>query len=238
MTSNSQRPTRPFAVLLPAADTGQRMGGCKKPLLRLCGAPILFHAIRTFRSVPGCTQILPVLHPDECARTDLLAELRNLFGIAKVAPGGPTRQASVFAGLQLLDHAPDLVLIHDAVRPLVAPAVVQAVADAAWRTGAAIAAVRASETVKEVGEGDAILATVPRERLWLARTPQGFRTELILRAHRAASSEGFLGTDDAQLVERLGERVCVVEDTADNLKITTEEDLAVAEAVLRWRQVR
>ncbi|MHC4481678.1 MAG: 2-C-methyl-D-erythritol 4-phosphate cytidylyltransferase [Planctomycetota bacterium] len=225
-----------FAVVVAAAGVGRRMGGCKKPLLRLCGRPILYFALEALRSTPGCAQIVPVLHPDECARVELAAELRREFGVETMARGGPTRQDSVLSGLEALCEGPDVVLIHDAVRPLVEPAVVQRVAEAADTFGAAIAAVRVRETVKEVDAGDRIVSTPAREQLWLARTPQGFRRELILRAHRTARDEGFRGTDDAQLVERLGEEVRVVDDTYDNLKITTEEDLALAEAILRWRE--
>jgi 2-C-methyl-D-erythritol 4-phosphate cytidylyltransferase len=128
-----------------------------------------------------------------------------------------------------------LVLIHDAVRPLVESRTVLMVAQAARRWGGAVAAVPAVHTVKRVDAEGRVSGTPPREQLWFAHTPQGFRTDLILRAHREAEAEGFTGTDDAQLVERLGEEVRVVRDDRYNLKITTPEDLAIAEAIISWR---
>ncbi len=228
-------PEPAFAVVLPAAGTGARMGGCKKPFLPLAGRPILHHTIAAFQSVEGCALVIPVLHPDQTADASLRGQLRQRFAIATVAAGGPTRQASVLAGLQAVGPELDLVLIHDAVRPLVDPDVIRRVALAAAEHGAACAAVPATDTVKRAAAGERIIATIPREGLWFARTPQGFRTDLILRAHHAAREDGFTATDDAQLVERLGHPVRAVPDTRDNLKITTAEDLAIAEAVLRWR---
>ena len=231
-----------FSVVIPAAGTGVRMGGRmggrKKPYLRICGRPVLHIVIDTLSHVSGCAEIIPVLHPDEYEDGHVAAELRSKFGITKIARGGATRQESAFAGLQLVREDLDLVLTHDAVRPLVDPDVIRRVAEAVQRFGAAIAAVPATETVKEVGAEGRIIATPPRDTLWLARTPQGFRKELILRAYAAAQRDGYCGTDDAELVERLGEDARVVEDAYSNLKITTEEDLAAAEAIYRWREGR
>jgi len=135
----------------------------------------------------------------------------------------------------MVGEGADITLIHDAARPLVSPSVVAAVAQAALRWGAAIAAVPAAHTVKQVDAAGRILSTPPRDALYFAHTPQGFRRGLILRAHHAAREAGFTGTDDAQLVEHLGEPVYVVEDSPHNIKITTPEDLVVAEALLEWR---
>jgi 2-C-methyl-D-erythritol 4-phosphate cytidylyltransferase len=226
-----------FAVVLPAAGTGRRMGGCKKPLLELAGEPILFRVIATMQSAAGCVEVVPVLHAAEAADAELARALHDRFGIEHVVVGGATRQASVFEGLKALQSDAEVVLVHDAVRPLISPAVVRQVAERAAERGGAIAAVPCSDTVKEVGEeGAAIRRTVPRESLWLARTPQGFRRAILLEAEERAVADGFLGTDEAQVVERIGGEVCVVEDTRDNLKITTREDLAIAEAILRWRR--
>jgi 2-C-methyl-D-erythritol 4-phosphate cytidylyltransferase len=237
----AEQPSDPdirFSVVVPAAGAGVRMGGRRKPLLEVCGRPILFHTIERLLQASGCVEIVPVVHADELRNADLSSRLRDDFGITRLVPGGHTRQDSALAGLEAVRDDVQLVLIHDAVRPLVDPAVVRKVAEAAHRGGAAIAAVPAAETVKEVDAAGVIRATPPRERLYLARTPQGFRKDLILRAHYAAREAGFCGTDDAQLVERMGHEVVVVQDTYDNLKITTAEDLAIAEAVLRWRQQR
>ncbi len=239
VSSNAHTQSTPqvlFSALVPAAGTGARMGGCKKPFLPLCGKPVIHHVLERLRRSPGCVEIIVVLHEDEYGNARLVSDLKARFGVAGVVMGGPVRQASVLAGLEAVNEDLDIVLIHDAVRPLVQPHVVRRVAEAAARYGAAVAAVPATDTVKEVEDSGRIICTPPREGLWLEHTPQGFRRDLILRAHHAARDEGFCGTDDAQLVERLGEEVHVVRDTPDNLKITTEEDLVIAEAILRWRK--
>ncbi len=242
-SSDSVAEPAAFSVVMAAAGTGSRMaagagGGSKKPFLAICGRSILDHALDRLRSAVGCGDIVVVLHADECADADLTAGLRERHGVRAVACGGATRQESVLAGLELTAEEPNLVLIHDAVRPLVDPDVIVRVAQAACEHGGAIAAVPATDTVKVAGEGGQVADTPDRRGLWFAHTPQGFHRDLILRAHRAARDDGFLGTDDSQLLERLGHRVQLVPDTRDNLKITTLEDLAVAEAILRWREGR
>ncbi len=212
------------------------MGGRKKPLLQLCGRSILHHTLDVLQSVNGCRQIVPVLHPDECARGRIARQMREQFGVRDLACGGETRQQSVSAGLELTLPDVEVVLIHDAVRPLVSPLVVEAVVRAASRWGAAIAGVPAVHTVKQVGSNETVERTLPRGQLWFAHTPQGFRRELILHAHRQAAADGLNGTDDAQLVEHLDTQVHLVQDSRYNIKITTPEDLVVAEAILRWRQ--
>ena len=194
--------------------------------------------------------------------------LRTGFGVVAIVAGGARRQESVLAALEATAPQPPLVLIHDAARPLVDVSVIEAVAARTAEMGAAIAAAPAVATVKEVGPdalvrrtlprecgaaiaaapavatikevapGGLISATPPRERLWMAQTPQGFRRDLILQAHRHARDEGFVGTDDALLVERLGHPVAVVQDSRENLKITTPADLLAAEAILRGQRTR
>jgi 2-C-methyl-D-erythritol 4-phosphate cytidylyltransferase len=164
------------------------------------------------------------------------AEMQARFGVSAIVPGGAVRQASVLAAIEATDPSAEIVLIHDAVRPLVQVELVEKVAARAAECGAAIAAVPAVATVKEVDAQGIIKNTPPRDRLWIAQTPQGFRRELALQAHRKAQEDGFVGTDDALLVERMGLPVAVVEDRPDNIKITTAQDLAVAEAILRQQR--
>jgi 2-C-methyl-D-erythritol 4-phosphate cytidylyltransferase len=142
------------------------------------------------------------------------------------------RQASVWAGLQALPPGTDLVLVHDAARPCVPVGVVRATMEAAARDGAAVAAVPAAETVKEAGPDGRILRTLPRDRLWIAQTPQAFARGVILEAHAAAAADGFLGTDDAALVERLGRAVTLVPGSPENIKVTHPADLEVAARLL------
>jgi len=228
-----------FCAVVPAAGSGTRMGGgCRKPMLCLDGAPILLHTLARLRAARGCRAIVLAVHPDDLAfcRDCWGAALAERFGVRAIVPGGAVRQESVLAALEATDPDTPLALIHDAVRPLVRLDLVEAVAARAAERGAAIAAVPSVATIKEVDGSGRIVATPPRERLWMAQTPQGFDRGLILSAHRAAVEHGLTGTDDALLVEQFGREVVVVEDSPDNIKITTPEDLAVAEAILTWQR--
>jgi 2-C-methyl-D-erythritol 4-phosphate cytidylyltransferase len=223
-------------AVMPAAGLGRRMGGAtRKPLLQLAGRSILYHSVRAFQRA-GCAGVTVVLHPDDCADERLTACVLRECGADRAVCGGDTRQQSVLAGLEASDPEASYVLIHDAVRPLVQRATIDAVLAAACAHGAAIAAVAATDTVKQVDDENRILATPPRSGLWYARTPQGFRRELILEAHRLAADDGHIGTDDAELIERLGGTVVVVPDSPENIKITTPTDLVAAEAILAERR--
>jgi 2-C-methyl-D-erythritol 4-phosphate cytidylyltransferase len=147
----------------------------------------------------------------------------------KLTAGGAERQDSVAAGVQEADPAADVVLVHDAARPFVRRPSIEACLDVAVRTGAAAVALPARDTVKVVGSGEEISATLDRRTIWLAQTPQAFHTPLLRRALAQAQHDGYVGTDDAELVERLGVPVHVVHGEATNLKITTPEDLHWAE---------
>ncbi len=236
--ASNQADVSGFAAVVTAAGTGQRMGGRKKPFLEIGGKTILDRALEAIRRAGGCRQIVLVLHETDYADESLAEYLNVSREQVDVVPGGDTRQRSACRGIEAVRDDLPLVLIHDAVRPLVDPTVIRRVAVAAHERGAAIAAVPATETVKRADAEGLILDTPPRDELWYARTPQGFHLDLIRRAHRRARQEGFEGTDDAQLVERLGHPVYVVQDRYENIKITTEQDLAIAEAILRWKQSR
>ena len=229
----------PFTAVVPAAGAGVRMQtGRRKPFLALGSAPVLLHTLCRLSASPACRQIVLAVHADDMplyspARRQLL---RDEFRVTAVVPGGANRQESVRTALDATEPEPPLVLIHDAVRPLVRVALVEAVAARAAQTGAALAAAPAVATIKEVDADGRVLRTPARESLWVAQTPQGFHREVIVDAHARAAADGFLGTDDALLVERIGHPVAVVEDSPDNIKITTPEDLAIAEAVLRWQR--
>ncbi len=200
-----------------------------KQFLTLAGVSILERTIQVFdeHSLIDCVLVtLPVAFVDEWNARPRPCGAKPM----RVVPGGPTRQASVFNGLLSIDEDHAIVAIHDGVRPLVSARTIRACIEAAEDTGAAIAGRRIKETVKrQRGE---LLETEPRESLWLAHTPQVFRKQLILRAHECAFRDGFEGTDDSCLIERLGLPVRMVEDSATNMKITTPEDLALAELLL------
>ena len=223
----------PFALLLPAAGLGTRMGG-RKALLELAGQPLIAHTLRCFAPFREhlCQTIL-VAHPDdlEPIETHWGALLRESYRVTDVVPGGARRQDSVRAGLACLRPEAELVAIHDAVRPFVSPQAILAAIEAAEATGAAIVATPMKPTVKRVAEGR-IAATVDRRGLWCAQTPQVFRRQLILDAYAAAERDGLDATDDAQLVEHIGRPEAVVPGSDLNIKITTPEDLRLAEAIL------
>lgn len=228
-----------FSAVVPAAGVGARMRApARKPLLLLDGIPILFHTLWRLSLAEGCGEIVVAVNPDDVDyyHDRWWGEMQSRFGVGALVAGGPSRQASVLAALEATDPHVELVLIHDAVRPLVRVELVEQVAARVAECGAAIAAAPAVATVKEVDGEGIICDTPPRELLWMAHTPQGFRRPLALQAHRKALEEGFVGTDDALLAERIGHPVAVVEDRPDNIKITTPQDLAIAEAILRWQR--
>jgi len=224
-----------FAALVTAAGEGKRMGrDVPKQYLELGGIPILARTLLAFQSHPLVDVIVlavPAGDEDLC-RSRILAPF-ELQKVEEIVAGGATRQASVYNGLRRLEKA-DMVAIHDGVRPLVNQEVITATFKAAGASGAALACVRVRETIKK--KMGTHVETIPRSDLWLAHTPQTFRTDLILKAHARAIEDGFIGTDDAALVERLGQPVTIVEDSADNIKITTPEDLALAEVLLQRRR--
>ena len=226
------------SVILPAAGRGKRMqAGVNKVFLRLMGKPILFHTLRVFAAVPEVQEIIVVTGAEEVEPLRRALQGLGLFREAaksvKVVAGGSERQYSVWNGLKASSEASDVILVHDAARPLVSHATIEAVIEAAREHGAAVAAVPEKNTVKIVDAEGLVVSTPPRKSLWAVQTPQGFKKDILLEANDRAEMEGFLGTDDASLVERLGRPVKVVEGDYRNIKITTPEDMVTAEAFLR-----
>lgn len=224
------------SVILPAAGRGKRMqAGVNKVFLGLLGKPILYHTLKAFASVPEVGELIVVTGQDEVAA--LRRSLHHVPGLpqVKVVTGGSERQYSVWNGLKASSEQADVVLVHDAARPLVSRETIEAVIASAREFGAAIAAVPEKNTVKMVEDG-IVTATPERAKLWAVQTPQGFQRSLLVAANEKAEADGFLGTDDASLVERYGAKVHVVMDSYQNIKITTPEDLIVAEAFLRQRK--
>lgn len=220
------------AALITAGGMGRRMGSPQpKQYLDLGGLPILARTLMLFQEHSLIDEIVLTVPPGEedFCRSSIVDQYR-VDKVKRIVRGGTTRQKSVFNGLmELGDH--EIVAIHDGVRPLVSRDVITRSVESARSTGAAVACVPVRETVKrKVGSH---LETIPRSNLWLAHTPQTFRTALIIAAHERAISEGFEGTDDAMLVERLGILVAIVDDSPDNLKITTPADLHRAELLLK-----
>ena len=237
-------------VIIPAAGLGTRMtsapsakgkkGAPSKQFAELGGTPIVIHTLRQFAACADVTEIHVALRPGE------IANFRALLGNAgkdilekkvELVEGGEHRQQSVANALASVSAAADdIVLVHDAVRPFVTWEVIGEVIQAAQKYGAAIAGLPASDTVKQVertAEGALIKATIPREKVVMAQTPQGFRYEVLKKAFDEAAADGFMGTDEASLVERSGHPVAVVMGSARNIKITTPADLELAEFFLK-----
>jgi 2-C-methyl-D-erythritol 4-phosphate cytidylyltransferase len=235
-------------AIIPAAGLGTRMAaaetaprsavgkGPSKQFAELHGIPILVHTLRRFAASPPVAEIYVALRKAEADAFRMRLEKESLGGKVHLVEGGEHRQQSVANALAVVNAAPeDIVLVHDAVRPLVDEEIIENVIRGAERHGAAIAGVPAVDTVKQVersSETAIITATVPRERVVLAQTPQGFRFSVLKKAFDEASADGFVGTDEASLVERSGHEVAVVMGSARNLKITTPADLELAEFYL------
>ena len=219
-------------VLMLAAGRGERLGGMTpKAFVPLLGIPLLVRSIRTFLALKEVDLIQPVLAEADFA----LYESLDLPRDARLAPpvsGGALRQDSVAAGLAAVPEEVEWVVVHDAARCLVTPDDIERVRLAARAHDAAILAAPARDTIKIVDDG-AVAETPDRECCWAAQTPQVFKRELLARALEQARREGFVGTDDSQLVERLGTPVQIVEGPWQNIKITVPGDLVLAEAILK-----
>jgi 2-C-methyl-D-erythritol 4-phosphate cytidylyltransferase len=231
-------------TILPAAGLGTRMAGPQpKQFLALSGLPILIHSLRAFASVPRVTAIYVAVRKTEIERVRAqIAEYATEYGFdgrVQVVEGGDNRQESVFHALSALPAEPDdVVLVHDAVRPLIDAATIERTIDAVIEHGAAIVGMPAVDTIKQVertAHGALITSTIPREFVVLAQTPQGFRYGLLQQAFAEATADGFVGTDEASVVERAGHPVAVVHGSQVNLKITQPGDLELAEFYLRQR---
>lgn len=223
-----------FAVLVLAAGRSSRFGDAnyKKPFASLGERAVWLHSVERFIHRDDVCQTIVVISPDD--REDFQRKFgANLaFMNVELAIGGAERADSVRAGLEKLGDEATHVAVHDAARPLVTPAEIDAVFAAAVQSGAAILAAPVTATLKRVAEGK-ITATESRDGLWGAQTPQAFEIGLLRRAHEEGAAVP--ATDDAQLVERLGEPVTVVEGSAENVKITTQADLRLAAAILAAR---
>ncbi len=227
---------RVHAVIV-AAGRGTRMGGeLPKVFLPLAGVPILIHTLRCVEQASLVEAGVLVVPPGWQEYALALLEPYGPFRLSwQVIPGGIERQDSVRLGLSRLDPQCEVVVIHDGARPFVRPEWIEESVRIALEIGGAIVALPAQDTVKRVSCRGVIVETLPREGLWLAQTPQTFRASLIRKAHTWAHSQGILATDDASLVEKMGGEVRVVRGTSDNIKITTPEDLLLAEGILRSR---
>jgi len=223
-------------AIIVAAGQGVRMGNSVfKQYLMLGDHPVLAHSLITF-GLCGLVNNLYVVVPESDMDYCLQKIVRPLkLGIdIKLVSGGPQRQLSVYNGLRKIENKRGIVVIHDGVRPFVTPGLIQVCVQGAEETGACIPAVPVADTLKKVNSSGLVSQTVERKGVWQAQTPQAFAYELITRAHEKAMVDGFIASDDAFLVERLGGKVKIVTGGRNNFKITTPEDLRIARAMIAF----
>lgn len=233
-------PSHNVVALIPAAGEGKRLQPVldePKQFTRLGGKPLLAHTLEAFQRCDILDRIIIPAHPDYIPR--IWQEIVNPFELNKVTdviPGGATRQDSVWLGMALLrDQAPEIIIVHDAVRPFITSGTIEESVSAAQKHGGCVVGMPVIDTVKRV-EQDIIQSTENRENLWAAHTPQTFRYMLLLRACERAREDGFTGTDESMLVERLGVPVKIIRSHSLNFKITTPMDLVLAKLMLRDQQ--
>lgn len=223
---------RDVGVVIVAGGSGSRVGGRELKQFRwVAGKPMLLHSVQTFmarQDVVSVVCVLPAALAGDPPPWLFQCDVDRLM----ISIGGKTRQRSVANGLDDLPDEAGIVLIHDAARPLVTPGTISRVVEAVRRDGAAIAALPLADTLKEVDADNRITRTVDRAAMWRAQTPQGFRREIILRAHADGAAAGVDATDDAALCERIGIPVSVVRGSERAFKITEEDDFARAEALM------
>lgn len=235
-----------LAAIIVAAGKSQRMGGADKQLRTIGGVPVLARTVAAFEACPDVGAIVLVLNPDNMAGAAEMGLEHGWQKVRAMVPGGERRQDSVSAGLAAVmrlgseDERYEWVAVHDGARPLVTPGLISRGLEAAQEFGAAIAALSATDTVKTVDASHTITGTPDRSNLWLAQTPQVFRTSLLAGAYDSLAQDGSNAaeaTDCARMVELTGRPVKVYEGERTNIKITTPLDLLVAEAILRGHKM-
>lgn len=224
-----------YQVIIPAAGQGKRMGaGKNKLLLELNSIPVFIHSLKVFEEDELCDGIILAIHPQDEAEFNSLLKEHGVKKVLELVPGGKERQDSIYNALKTV-KTDGIILVHDAARPFILKEHIHRLLDTAQETGAAIIGVPAKDTMKTVRD-DVVMATVERSSLWAVQTPQAFRFSLLYRAYEQAEKDGFIGTDDSSLVERISHPVTMVEGDYDNIKLTTQEDLFFAQAILQKRQ--
>jgi 2-C-methyl-D-erythritol 4-phosphate cytidylyltransferase len=220
-----------YEIIVLAAGQGKRMkAGRNKQFLTIQNVPLIIHTLQKFEQDPWCSGIVLVVNEKE---VEMFKELLTKYPIQKVQSltvGGDERQHSVYNGLKSLQQA-QMVLIHDGARPFVQQNTIHKLVEKAASDKAAVLAVPVKDTIKRVEQGT-VIETIERSSLWAIQTPQAFLFDVVMDAHEKAKTNEYLGTDDASLVEKAGQKVSIVEGNYDNIKLTTPEDLLYAEAIL------
>jgi 2-C-methyl-D-erythritol 4-phosphate cytidylyltransferase len=226
------------SAIIVAAGSGVRLGSSvPKAFVKIAGRTMLSYSLATIGKINSIEELVITVPKgfENAARAEVAAA--GLSIPVKITVGGIERQDSVRIALELTSAESDLVIVHDAARPLATPEIFDACLSAASRAGAAIAAIPVSDTLKRVSD-NTITATIARAGLWQAQTPQAFRRAVLVSAHQRAVREKIVATDDADLVERTSARVQVVEASTTNIKITTPADLAIVEAIIAAQSLR
>ena len=224
-------------ALIAAAGKGSRMGAReKKPYLILGGKPILAYTLSEFEKCSLIDETILVVSENEIEYSrGSIVEAFKFKKVSKVVAGGLKRQDSVWEGLKALKNYYELVMVHDGVRPFISQEILEKSIHETANHGATVVAVPVKETIKMVSEKAEVLETMDRSRVWAIQTPQTFKYDILKKAYEEAAKDGFYGTDDASLVERLGIKVKIIPGSYENIKITTPEDLALGEAILKRR---
>lgn len=227
--------THNVVAIVPAAGIGKRFGpGTNKPFEALAGKPLLVWVLETLESVEEISEIIPVIKAENMEWTAELIEEHRIAKVRRIAPGGRERQDSVYNGLKLVGDGESIVLVHDGVRPLIEPGHIRRALAALVDCDGVVVGVPVKDTVKEV-TGGVVTRTYDRSVLWAVQTPQVFKYSVLRAAYEKARDESFYATDDSALVERYGGTVRIVQGSYTNIKVTTPEDLPVAELFVRTR---
>ena len=220
------------AVIVAAGSSKRMDNGVDKLRVQVNGKPLLAWTISRFEAADSVAEIIIVAREDSLGFVEELVKGEGFGKINSVVAGGTHRQNSTENGLRALSRESELVLIHDGARPLVDPSDIDSLTEDVYNHGASLLATRCKDTVKEVENGK-IVKTIKRDSLWLAQTPQGFRKEILSEALATAERDGYIGTDEASLVERMNIEVSIVEGSSDNIKVTVQEDLKLVERYFR-----
>ena len=223
------------AVIVAAGNSKRMDDGIDKLAVELNGKPLLAWTISRFESTEIIDEIIVVTREDEIEKVKELTLSEGFRKVSSIIKGGAFRQQSTQNGLNATSDDSTVVLVHDGARPLIRTSDIERIAESAEENGAALLALPSKESVKEVHDGR-VTKTLPRELIWLAQTPQGFRKELLQEALSSAEKEGYVGTDEASLVERIGKEVAVVEGHGSNIKVTVSSDIRVVQSLLEGEE--
>ncbi|MBA4371686.1 MAG: 2-C-methyl-D-erythritol 4-phosphate cytidylyltransferase [Thermodesulfovibrio sp.] len=227
--------TQKVVAIVPGAGIGKRFGpGTNKPFAVLAGKPLLAWVLETLESLGEISEIIPVIRDENMGWTTELIDEHHITKVRRIAPGGKERQDSVYNGLQLVGDEESVVLVHDGARPLLEPDHIKKALEALEGCDGVVVGVPVKDTVKEASDG-VITRTCDRSLLWAIQTPQVFRYRVLHDAYEKAKAEAFYATDDSALVERYGGTVRIVQGSYMNIKVTTPEDLPLAELFIRMR---